>query len=117
MDKEMDKKVFNLHAEMCKTLAHPIRLEIISLLRDKEKSVAELLKNIQASKGNLSQHLTVLKNAKIVSTRRDGLSIYYKITRPKMIKACDIVREVLFEQIEENNMLLKKYNIVKKYRR
>lgn len=108
MDKKsIDKKIYELHAELCKTLAHPKRIEIINLLRDGEKPVKELLDKIGIDKGNLSQHLSILRKNNIVSTRRDGLNIYYQITKSKMIKACDIIRDVLFEQIEESKAILK----------
>ncbi|MFA5779338.1 MAG: metalloregulator ArsR/SmtB family transcription factor [Elusimicrobiota bacterium] len=108
-DNSAEEKIYELHSELCGVLAHPQRLKILNLLRAGEKPVKELLEQIKTSKANLSQHLTVLKKAKIVSTRREGLNIYYQLTKPKMIKACDIIREVLFEQISENNLLLKKY--------
>ena len=104
-----EEKIYELHAELCGVLSHPQRLKILNLLCDGEKPVKELLKQIKTSKANLSQHLTVLKKAKVVSTRREGINIYYQLINPKMIKACDIIREVLFEQLAENNLLLKKY--------
>lgn len=104
-----EEKIYEIHAELCGVLSHPQRLKILNLLRNGEKPVKKMLDQIKTSKANLSQHLTILKKAKIVSTRREGLNIYYQLTRPKMIKACDIIREVLFEQISEDNLLLKKY--------
>ena len=103
-----EEKIYELHAELCGVLSHPQRLKILNLLRGGEKSVKKLLEQIKSSKANLSQHLSVLRKAKVVSTRREGINIYYQLTKPKMIKACDIIREVLFEQISENNILLKK---------
>jgi ArsR family transcriptional regulator len=109
----IDDKIYELHAELCSVLAHPRRLKILAVLANGEKSVKELLKQIKTNKANLSQHLSVLKNQKIVSIRREGLNIYYKLTNPKIIKACDIIREVLFEQLSDNNLLLKKYKFSK----
>ncbi|MFQ5866931.1 MAG: ArsR/SmtB family transcription factor [bacterium] len=105
----VEEKIYEVHAELCSALSHPRRLKILNLLRDGEKSVKELLEQVKTNKANLSQHLTVLRKQKIVSTRREGLNVYYRLARPKMIKACDIIREVLFEQLAENNQLLKKY--------
>lgn len=105
MDKQMEEKMFQMHAEVCKSMANPTRLKIISLLREGEKSVEELLEKLKLPKANLSQHLSVLRQRRIVSTRREGLNIYYKIANPKMIKACDILREVLLEQLQEGERL------------
>jgi ArsR family transcriptional regulator len=75
------------------------------LLREGEKSVEELRKQLELPKANLSQHLGVLRQRGIVSSRRAGLSVYREVTNPKMIKACDILREVLFELMQESEKL------------
>jgi ArsR family transcriptional regulator len=100
-----EKKVYQLHSELCKTLSHPKRLEILNYLRGGEKSVSELVSLIGSSKANLSQHLAVLRQRRIVSTRREGVNIFYRIANPKIIKACDIIREVLFEQLVEDDQM------------
>jgi ArsR family transcriptional regulator len=106
MDKQMEEKMFQMHAEVCKSMANPTRLKIMNLLREGEKSVEELLIKLKLPKANLSQHLSILRQRHIVSTRRAGLNIYYKVANPKMIKACDILREVLFEQLKESGQLI-----------
>lgn len=105
MDKKMEERIFEMHAEVCKSMANPVRLKIMSLLREGEKSVEELRKQLGLPKANLSQHLGLLRQRGIVSSRRAGLNIYYKVTNPKMIKACDILREVLFELMRESEKL------------
>ena len=107
MDKQMEEKMFQMHAEVCKSMANPTRLKIMNLLREGEKGVEELLERLKLPKANLSQHLSVLRQRKIVSTRREGLNIYYKVANPEMIKACDILREVLLEQLQEGGQLMK----------
>jgi len=105
MDKNMEEKIFQMHAEVCKSMANPTRLKIMNLLREGEKSVEELRKRLGLPQANLSQHLSVLRQRRIVSTRRAGLNIYYKVVNPKTIKACDILRQVLFEQLQEGEKL------------
>ena len=107
MDKNMEEKIFELHAEVCKSMASPTRLKIMGLLREGEKPVEELRKRLGLPKANLSQHLGVLRQRGIISSRRSGLNIYYKVTNSKMIKACDLLREVLLEQIREDGKLVK----------
>ena len=53
----MDKKIYEMHAEICKTLANPKRLEIIDALRDGEKNVSELASTAKINQANISQHL------------------------------------------------------------
>ena len=107
MNKNMEEEMFQMHAEVCKSMANPTRLKIMNLLREGEKSVEELRKRLELPKANLSQHLSILRQRRIVSTRRAGLNIYYKVANPKMIKACDILREVLLEQLQEGEELVR----------
>ena len=85
MDKNMEEKMYEMHAEVCKSMANPTRLKIMNLLRKGEKSVEELRKRLRLPKANLSQHLSILRQRKIVSTRRAGVNIYYKVANPTMI--------------------------------
>ena len=103
----MEEKIIQLHAEICKCLASPVRLKVLNALRKEEKSVDVLAKILGVQKANLSQHLGILRQRKIVTTRKAGLNIFYSIANPKMIKACDILREVLFEQLQESEKLVK----------
>ena len=104
----MDKKIYELHAEVCKTLSNPKRLEIINLLRNGEMSVDELASKMRIRKANLSQHLALMRAKKIVETRREGLNVYYHLTNPKVVKACDTMRQVLVEQLAKDQKLVEK---------
>lgn len=106
MEKQKEKEIYELHAEICKTLANPKRLQILNLLRHKEMSVNELASLMEIREANVSQHLAVMRQKGILVARREGVSIYYRITNPKVIKACDIMREVLLEQLEERAQLV-----------
>jgi DNA-binding transcriptional ArsR family regulator len=57
---------------------------------------------------NISQHLTVLRQNGVVETRREGANIYYKIANPKILQACDLMREVLLEKLSESKKLAKR---------
>ncbi len=103
------KQIYVLHAEICKTLANPKRIEIINTLREKELPFSELLSSLKIRKANLSQHLAVMRSKGIVKTRREGVNIYYRIANPKVIRACDIMREVLLEQLDGVKKLIKKF--------
>jgi ArsR family transcriptional regulator, virulence genes transcriptional regulator len=95
-----DRQLYELHAAICQTLANPKRLEIIDRLRDGEMPVSELAEAMGISQANLSQHLAVMRQKGIVTTRRAGLNIYYRLSNPKIIKACDLMRQVLLEYLE-----------------
>ena len=106
----MEKELYKIHSEICKTLSNPVRLEILNLLRDKERSVSELVKLSKIPQSNISQHLTILRQNNLVLAKRKGRNICYKLAYPEMIKACDIMRNILFKQLKENNRLIKKWS-------
>ncbi len=104
----MKKEVFVLQAEICKTLANPKRLEIIASLKDGELSVGELVQKLGISKANVSQHLAVLRQRKVVASRRDGVNIFYRINNPKIVEACALMKAVLLEQLEDTQRIAKR---------
>lgn len=67
-------------SELLKTLAHPMRLMIVCTLIEGEHSVSELEEKLDIHQPNLSQQLTVLREAEIVQTRREGKQIHYRLT-------------------------------------
>ena len=100
------KELYKLHAEICKVFSNPIRLEILNLLRDKKMFVTELIYQTKLSQANISQHLSIMKSKGIVVSERNGKNIYYKLSNPKIIKAFDIIKEVLTERLEKNRRIL-----------
>ncbi len=93
------ESLYKIHAELCKVFSNPTRLEILNLLRDKEMSVTGLIEKTKLSQANISQHLSIMKFRGIVISDRKGKNIYYRLTNPKIIKAFDIIREVLSERL------------------
>jgi len=107
------KELYKIHAEMCKVFSNPTRLEILNLLRDKEMSVTELIERTKLSQANISQHLSIMKSKDIVISNRKGKKVYYKLTNPKIIKAFDIIRNVLAEKLNKNGKMAKDYEMEK----
>jgi len=100
------KELYKLHADMCKVFSNSTRLEILNLLKDKELSVTELIEKTGLSQANISQHLSIMKSKGIVTSNRKGKNIYYKLTNPKIIKAFDIIKEVLSERLRKNSKII-----------
>ena len=105
---KIDMTIFNMQATISKTLANPIRLAILHMLKDGEKSVNELTELLGISQSNLSQHLALMRQIEIVKTRKQGTSIYYSVTNPKINEACDTVREILLDQLKKRQELARK---------
>jgi len=100
------EKIFELHADVCKVFTNAKRLEILNTLRDKEMTASELIEKIGLSKANLSQHMSILKSKGVALSRREGVNIYYRISNPKIIQACDLMREVLLKQLQEKGKIV-----------
>lgn len=98
---EKNKILYELQAEICYALSHPLRLEILDLLSQSEKTSTDLLAILDIPKANLSQHLTVLKDAGILKTRKEGQFQFVSLAIPKIKDACSLVRGILAERIEE----------------
>ena len=107
------EKVYELHADVCKIFSNAKRLEIINMLRDRELSAGELLEQTGLSKANLSQHMAVLKSKGVIITRKEGINIYYCIANPKIIQACNLMKEVLQEQLEEKGKMASRLQEIK----
>jgi len=96
------------HAEMCQVFSHPTRLEIINVLREGDRTVTEIADLLEISMGNLSQHLAMMRERRILTNRKVGNQVYYRVTNSKLLKAFDLLREILLEQIEKDSLLLTK---------
>ena len=105
---KIDMNIFEFQADLSKTMANPLRLAILHFLRDGEKKVNELAELIGVSQSNVSQHLALMRQRQIVKTRKLGTNIYYSVSNPKISQACDMVREVLIEQLRQKQELIKK---------
>ena len=102
----MEDQIYQYHAEMCQVFSHPKRLEAINVLREGEMTVTELSQKLGLTVGNLSQHLSMMKERHILLSRKEGNMVYYRIANPKLLRCFDMMREMLFEQIRQDAALL-----------
>ena len=109
MAEEADKRIFRLQAAISKTMANPLRVAILYYLKSGEKTVNQLADMVGASQSNVSQHLSLLRHKELVTTRKIGSSVYYSVASPKISQACDMIREVLWEQLKQKHELVKKF--------
>lgn len=103
----MEDQIYSYHADMCKVFSHPKRLELINILRDKEMSVGELSQRLELPIGNLSQHLTMMRQRHILASRKEGNVVYYRIANLRLLEAFDLLRGILFEQIRQDAALIR----------
>ncbi len=107
---DIEQRIFELHAEICKVLSHPKRLEIIEVLRgNKQLGVGELAARLKVTNANVSQHLALMRKQNIVKTQRQGNTILYSLANPKILVAYDALRKTLREQLESSGKLLERF--------
>jgi ArsR family transcriptional regulator len=102
------KDILRMQAEVCKTFAHPKRLEIIKALDGVEMTASELLGKVDVSKANLSQHMRLLSEKGLVNARKKGLNVFYRLSSPDITRACTLMRQVLIQGLEQKNRILQK---------
>jgi DNA-binding transcriptional ArsR family regulator len=89
--KNSKDQVFESVAELFSVLSTPIRLKIISAVCNGEKNVSELLSEIQTTQPNMSQHLSMLYRSGVLSKRRDGTQVYYRLQSERVATLCRAV--------------------------
>lgn len=102
MPERVDRRLFELQAQLCKVMANEKRLEIIHLLEGGEMTVSDLAREMEVTVANVSQHLALLKQAGVVESRQQGTSIYYRISFPAVTEACTKIRQVLMVKLERD---------------
>jgi DNA-binding transcriptional ArsR family regulator len=101
-------ELYRLKAELCKTFSDPKRLMIINELRGGEKSVSNLVAVLKIPQAVVSRNLAILRHRGIVKTRREGVNIYYSLSNSKIAEACDLVHQILLEQVAKNQEIADK---------
>jgi DNA-binding transcriptional ArsR family regulator len=90
------KKVsdYQTQSEIYKVLMHPTRLAILDVLRTGEQCVCHMEAVLGLRQAHISQHLMVLREAGLVSDRRDGWNIFYRVCRPEIYQVIDAMEDL-----------------------
>lgn len=81
--------VYHNSAKLFKALMHPVRLEILDILRDGEHCVCHLEAALGQRQAYISQQLSVLREVGLVQDRRDGWNVHYRVTQPQVFALLD----------------------------
>lgn len=95
-------------AEFFRTLANPVRIKILRLLRSGEKSVSELQAELGVESSNVSQQLAVLRKSNLVMARREGAKVIYTIKDPKIFDVLNDAREIFDRHLVDSRAVLSK---------
>jgi len=82
------------YAAVGRALADPKRLCVLESLAGRELSVSELSVTVGCQVPNMSQHLAVLRSAGLVTTRREGSTIYYRLADPRVLEAYKLIQSI-----------------------
>ena len=103
---KMKQKILEGQASVLKALGQPTRLQILDLLKDGERCVCEIFPAINQEQANVSKHLSILKQAGILESRKDGLRILYRIKTPEILNLLSGVSKLLKTQAREQHNLM-----------
>ena len=94
-------------AELFRALANPVRIRILEVLRGAGSlTVGEIQQRLAIEPSNASQHLSILRSHGLVTTRRDGTSIWYSIAAPELFELLDVARTIFEKQLTEQARIL-----------
>jgi ArsR family transcriptional regulator, virulence genes transcriptional regulator len=106
----MDKEFYRRHAHICAVFAHPLRLELLQLLHERgDCTVGDLAEATGVRMANLSQHLAVMRSTNIVLSRKEGVSVYYRLADPRIMQAFDLITEVMLSQMAREEELRREF--------
>jgi DNA-binding transcriptional ArsR family regulator len=80
-------------SQMLKAVAHPVRLSIMSLLRENKMNVTEIFEQLGVEQAVASHHLSIMKDRGVLLSERDGKNIYYRLKHPRLIEIVECVND------------------------
>ncbi len=100
-----------INAEFFRALGHPVRVRVLELLRTHEEmSVQELQAALQIESGGASQHLSALRRQRVLATRRQGTSVFYRVRDPRTFQLLEVARLILTSHLQYTQTLLDDLN-------
>jgi DNA-binding transcriptional ArsR family regulator len=105
-DTVANRPLSEIKADLFKALGHPGRVRILEVLRDGDRTVAELLPLVGLESSHLSQQLGVLRRARVVTATREGASVRYSIADPAIVELLAAARSFLITSLSASTELL-----------
>lgn len=100
MAKTLRDEINTLHAQVCSGLADPNRILILYELEKSPHNVSDLSTTLEIPQPTVSRHLKILRERNMVSSERDGQSVYYSLADKRVIQALDLLRGMLADSLE-----------------
>jgi DNA-binding transcriptional ArsR family regulator len=103
----LNSDLIELESGFLKAIAQPTRLKILYFLRDGEKCQCEIIPKMKEDQSNISRHLTHMKDMGILESRREGVSVYYKIKDKRIFGILSLVDEMVKTEIKGKLQFIK----------
>jgi len=97
--------LFERHADMCKVFSNAIRLRILASIGKKEMTVGAIAQDLDLPLGTVSPHLLMMKQRRVLVSRKQGTQVFYRLANPKILEAFELIREILSEQMRQEGLL------------
>lgn len=97
----LNSDLIELESNYLKAIAQPTRLKILYFLRDGEQCQCRIIPKMKEDQSNISRHLTHMRDLGILESRREGVSIYYKIRDKRIFSLLSLVDEMVKAEIKE----------------
>lgn len=102
----MPVPLYQAKAEFFRTLGHPVRIRVLELLHDGPLPVRDLLTEIEIEASSLSQQLSVLRRAGIVTASREGVTVVYELATSEVAELLAAARQILTQMLAGQGELL-----------
>lgn len=98
--------VYVVKAQLFRVLGHPVRIRILELLSEGERTVRDLQAQLDLDSSGTSQHLAALRQQGLLDGRRAGTSVYYRIKDPRVSQLLTVARQILTTRLADSHALL-----------
>ena len=98
--------VYVTKAQLFRVLGHPVRIRILELLSEGERTVGDLQAQLDLDSSGTSQHLGALRQLGLLDARREGTSVYYRIKDPRVSQLLAVARQILTSALADSQALL-----------
>ena len=106
MKNNLAAEITELHANICSAISDPRRILLLYAIHEQPRNVSSLAEAVEISQPAASRHLNLLHERGLVESTREGTSVIYTLTDPRLIQALDLLRDVLFKRLADRAGLL-----------
>lgn len=102
-----DENLMQIESDFLRAIAQPTRLRILYFLKDGEKCACKIIPKMKEDQSNISRHLTHMRDAGILESRKEGVSVYYKIKDKRVFALLSLVDEMVKAEIKKKAKVVK----------